>query len=261
MKMLFLMLAFISVKSYSQKSALESLWVGEHNEYFKADSNIIYFETLSKRFGNKQIGRQYLLVGDTMRILSDNQQKENCNFILDTMQRGALTLTPLNESARTLTAQIVQTGTKERLNFRDNKKVYTDTIKFEKIMFHSTNCYGYCPRMSVVIDSSKKMIFDGERQTFKEGFFYATVPDSLYNVLIDLLRVAELDKIECSNLRNADAPTYTTEIHYNGKFKYLKSFMPPFVTDNLKQYLLTIAEKVPLVAGRGYSYEIEFNCK
>jgi hypothetical protein len=138
------------------------------------------------------------------------------------------------------------TGVKKELRFTDIHKAYTDTIWFEKIIFNSTTCYGSCPDMTLLVNNNGQVQFTGRKYAVKQGSFNSSISPALLNGLIEILKVCELDKIESNKQTNIDAPTYTLEIHYNGKIKYLKSCMLPFVTDNLLQYLLALPAKLKL---------------
>jgi hypothetical protein len=128
--LLFLISVLITINTFSQKSILEKLWVGNDNEYLLADSNVIRFETFSNRFGNIRIANQYFLKNDTLKIIESDFKNQifTSDFLIDTIHIGKLSLTPINEKAIYLTSRITLTGAKKQLNFIEINRIYTDTI-------------------------------------------------------------------------------------------------------------------------------------
>ena len=125
------------------------------------------------------------------------------------------------------------------------------------IKFTSTNCYGECPSLTLQLDKDKKLLFIGGRYAIKQGFYTATLSDSLFQSFIDILKLSEIDKLKTWPQRVSDAPEYTIEIHCNGKIKYLKNFFLPAVTHELVQYLLEVSKRVDLVETKN-PFEIRF---
>jgi hypothetical protein len=148
-------------------------------------------------------------------------------------------------------------GGKKNIEYRERHLVAQPKIQFETIKFISTNCYGKCPSLTLQIDKEKKLLFIGRRYAIKQGFYTATLSDSLFQSLIGILKLSELDNLKTWQQQVVDAPEYTLEIHYNNKIKYLKNFFLPAVTQELIQYLLEISKKVDLIETKE-PFEISF---
>ena len=251
----------IAANTFSQKLSLEKLWASDGNLYFTADKDAIRFETFYPGHGNIRTAKKYLLVKDTLRLFQNDfhyNKSSNADFLITLTKKEEIFLTPIDTNAALLTNLITLTGVKKELRFTGINKVYTDTIRFEKIIFNSTSCYGYCPDMTLRIDNNRQVQFTGGKYAVKQGSFTSGISSALLNELIEILKVCELDKIESNNQTNIDAPTYTMEIHYNKKIKYLKSCMLPFVTGNLLQYLLALPGKLKLVEANN-NIDIKFS--
>lgn len=244
-----------------QKLSVEKLWAGNNNLYFIADKDAIRFETFYPGHGNILTAKNYLLIKDTLRIFQNDfhyNRSLNADFLITSAKKEEICLTPIDTNAALLTNLITGTGVKKEMRFNDISSIYTDSIRFEKIIFSSTTCYGSCPGMTLHLDSNKQLKFIGRKYAVRQGSFTSVIPGSLIKELIEILKISELDKIESNNQTNIDAPTYTIEIQYNNKVKYLRACMQPFVTDKLLQYLLALPGKLNLVETKN-NLDIKFS--
>ena len=251
-----ILLTLIFGNVFSQDFNLKKSWVGHDLEFIKIDSQRVNFEV----FGNYPQQKKYYLIGDTLRLYDkyttsrDNFSKQyikNYDFLIRDLTETNLTLIAIDSNSLQLS------GGKKNIKYRERHLVEQPKIQFEMIKFISTNCYGTCPSLTLQIDKEKKLMFNGRRYAIKQGFYTATLSDSLFNSLIDILKLSELDNLKTWRQEVSDAPEYTLEIHYNGKIKYLKSFFLPAVTNELTRYLLEISKKVNLIESKE-PFEINF---
>jgi hypothetical protein len=112
--------------------------------------------------------------------------------------------------------------------------------------------------MSLEINSQRQLRFIGEKNTSKKGFFIGELSMDQYVKLLSVLRYSQLDLIECSAAKNIDLSTYSLEIHYNGKMRSFYTCMLPFLLDDLKDFLLTLPDKVYLIETKD-KFEIKFD--
>ena len=240
----------------AQDIEIKKAWVGDDLEYIEIDDQRVNIEV----FGNYPQQKKYYLSGDTLRLYDkyttsrDNYSKQhikNYDFLITKLSDTNLTLIALDSNSLEIS------GGKKKIDYRERHLVKQPTIDFEMIRFKSTNCFGTCPSLTLQIDKEKKLMFIGGRYAVKQGFFIATISDSLFYSLINILKLSELDKLKTWRQQVADAPEYTLEVHYNGKIKYLKNFFLPAVTTELIRYLLEISKKVELTDTKG-SFEINF---
>ncbi|MBL0145424.1 MAG: hypothetical protein IPP48_06355 [Chitinophagaceae bacterium] len=230
---------------FSQNPDIKKSWVGNYLEFISIDSQRVNFEV----FGNYPKQKKYYLIGDTLRLYDkystsrDNFKKQyikNYDFLITTLTESYLTLIAIDSNSLQLS------GGKKKIEYCERHLVEQPKIQFETVKFISTNCYGKCPSLTLQIDKEKRLLFIGRRYAIKQGFYAATLSDSLFQSLIDILELSELDKLKTWKQQVYDAPEYTLEIHYNGKVKYLKNFFLPAVTHELIKYLLEISKKVDL---------------
>ncbi|RZJ53345.1 MAG: hypothetical protein EOO44_08755 [Flavobacterium sp.] len=110
-------------------------------------------------------------------------------------------------------------------------------INFEKIIFHTSPCFGNCPLLNLQVNKDKSMLFykkksgfdakmNAEKQDAQENEYYkGTVSDTLFNKL--LAEIAKTDTITYKGTNCCDAPFKTIIAYYNGKRKYTETMFPP----------------------------------
>jgi hypothetical protein len=248
MRLIIIFICFLAFTSVlGQKPSLYNLWVGDADNYLRVDSDAVRVECSSELEGKRYVSQhayRYSVIGDTLRILKPYYyDSSNHDFIINSLSTDELKLTPLNTYSRIF---CVADTLKKVLSFRDQQKIYTDTINFQKVLFSSTTCYGICPAMSFQIDNKKLMKFSGDKFAIKQGFYTAVLSDELYSELLKILAISELDKLENLGQFNIDASTYTLEVHYNNKIKFIKSFRFPYVASELVNFLLEMPKRVEL---------------
>lgn len=139
-----------------------------------------------------------------------------------------------------------------------DKKQKEKTHSFEKIIFHTTGCFGTCPTYHLQLDSNKKIKLFAERvykndkdfsfdlDTAKTGYFNGVASDSTFTLLDNELKSIGLDTLEFDGASCCDGSLITIIVYYDGKRKYLKSMFPPDKASKLIGILYDICEKSTL---------------
>lgn len=129
------------------------------------------------------------------------------------------------------------------------------SIKFDKIIYHTTSCFGSCPTIDLEITNDRNIYLKGEFykensmyeiDSLESGQFIGKMNDTLYNELINILQTCNLRTLAFPEIHGADAPVTTLIIYYNGQRKYLKSMFPPTIADKLIEFLYLINTKADL---------------
>ncbi|GEM_PF-3459926 len=122
-----------------------------------------------------------------------------------------------------------------------------DKFVFEKIIFHSSRCFGTCPRIDLEIDSNQNVYVSreffktkGETEIEYSGQFRGSLEHNDYKKLITLLGAANLHNLNFPNVTCCDAPIITIIVYFNGQRKYFKSMTPPNDAQELVTFLKTI---------------------
>lgn len=244
---IFLFSFFFPILLNGQNAAIGKLWVGDMNNYLRFDSDAIrvdyYWKHENKGYETKR-AYDYLFINDTLRVIDHLIKKdEHHDFRIVQKNEDILRLIPLTQYSRVLAFEQMP---QNELVFKSQEGIFTDTIRFEKLLFATTNCYGFCPAMTFQIDSSGILMFKGEKWAVKQGFYRAKLSNQTFNELLSILGISELDKVENHGSFNIDASTHTLEIHYNNKIKFIKSAFLPFMLDKLLDFLMAIPNKVEL---------------
>ncbi|MGN7782965.1 DUF6438 domain-containing protein [Niabella sp. 22666] len=245
-KSLLILAAFLCTSSiFAQPYSIQKTWVGSTLEYLRIDSQKAYFEV----FGRHPEENKYIIKKDTLRLYheyttsGDQFSKvhvKTYDFRIMQSSDRALQLIPVNANALELSDHKTLLSYIERSSARDTN------FRFKEIRFKATTCFGTCPDMSVQITNKKELKFIGGAYAVKKGFFTASIPDSLYAQLLQILSLSDLKNLKTWAQIVYDAPEYTLEIVYDDQIKCLKTYFLPSVCHELINYLLTIAGNVPL---------------
>jgi hypothetical protein len=123
----------------------------------------------------------------------------------------------------------------------------TIVFKLQKLIFHSSICYGTCPVIDLEIDSNRNISIN--REVYKEeyetdsilsGNFKGILDYDKYSHLTEQLQSLNIDSLKFPKIVCCDAPVITMIVYYNGKRKYVKSMLPPKATSGLISFLTEI---------------------
>ena len=135
-------------------------------------------------------------------------------------------------------------------------------ICFEKIIFHTTACYGSCPVYHMEVNAKKQIklnvaeVFVKDKDLVfvpdpkKIGFFTGAVDQKRFLKLDEALRNIGLEEIKFNGANCCDASIITIIVYYEGKKKILKSMFPPQEAQKLISILYEICEKSNLIKSK-----------
>ncbi len=144
--------------------------------------------------------------------------------------------------------------TKVLENLTSNDK----TVKLEKIIFHTTGCWGYCPTYHLQIDSTRNIDLYSEsvylqkegfrsiQDSTKIGYFNGKLPKTKYDNLIVILESMGLDTLKSNEATCCDGSIITLIIYYNGRRMYIHSMFPGEIFESIILSLYDICEKSKL---------------
>jgi hypothetical protein len=248
---------FIWTTSYGQFDKLKGTWISKSND-------VMIIEDTTNEYNINMLGTSedgdvmthFYLIGNTLSsqqhyYFTPNHKKLyifKYNLVIIEQTDSTLTVKPSSKLAKRLF--------KNRQNIKFIKREYNidTTISFEKIIYHSTDCFGSCPIIDLEIDSNKNIYFSGKFfiddmwtvDSLKSGQFIGVLTDTLYNKLLNILKTCNLRTLDFQEIECCDAPIITLIIYFNGWRKYLRSMSPPPLANELIDFLYSINEKVVL---------------
>lgn len=250
----------IWTNTYGQTDKLIGTWVSRANDVmFISDTSNIADNSNMLCSSTSDEGMAFYNYG---KVLSFQKQYYSSATNYNKLYIDRYDLVIINQTDSTLT---VNPSTKLSKNFFGNrtnikfiKQEYNldRTIFFEKIIYHTTSCYGNCPTIDLELDKNGNVYLDGEFykdniifgeiDSNKSGQFIGKLDDTLFNEFINILQTCNLNNLIFPTREGADGPVTTIIIYYNGKRKYLKSMFPPTIADKLIGYLYQVNERILL---------------
>ena len=131
-----------------------------------------------------------------------------------------------------------------------------ESIEFEKLIFHTTRCFGSCPIYHLQIKNDRSIQLHKEEilknhsmmeiDEEKIGYFEGNLTDDEYEEFIKILKTSNLRNLKFNGITCCDGSTKTIIVYFNGQRRYLKSMFPPGVASRLINYLYYICSKPSL---------------
>lgn len=247
MKAATLILTFlIYISSYGQVDKLRGVWITPEQDLILIDDTAETSNELVNRLLEDRIN--YLSIyNDTLSFQKRyyGSMEENAKLIVDKYD-----LKIISNSDTDLIVQPVSTlsevffQNRLLLVFRRQEFAIDTTIDFEKIIYHTTECFGPCPTIDLEIDNNRNIYINYETSNtldydpFESGQYIGILDDPMYQELVLLIKTCNLKTLRFdTTIIGADAPYRTFIIYFNGQRKYLSSMLPPTIMDRLIDYL------------------------
>jgi hypothetical protein len=242
--------------SYSQLDKLKGTWISKNNDL------IVISDTANKTdnsnllcTANKDEGFYLYLVNN---ILSFQKQYYSSATNYNKLYTDKYDFQILKLTEKTLVVKPISKfaskfyNYKKQLQFTKQKFNIDTTIKFKKIVYHTTHCFGTCPMINLEINEDGSFYFNAEFQkeytymqidSLKTGRFNGRLDSEQLSELITILQTSNLKTLTFPERTGADGPTTTLIIYYNNRRKYLKSMFPPTIAEKIIEYLYLVTEK------------------
>jgi hypothetical protein len=244
----------ICTTAYGQLDKFKGTWVSS------AQDVMIINDTIKSSMLctiDKDENMKLYLMGNTLSF-QNKYSSSATNF--EKIYTDKYDLIILQQTDTSLTVSPSSKFSKKFFNNRDNitfiKQEFNrdQSIVFEKIVYHTTRCYGSCPTIDMEINNDKSIYLEGEfyksrgygKDSIRTGQFIGKLSDTVFNELVNLLQTCNLRTLTFPEKHGADAPVTTLIIYYNGQRKYLKSMFPPTVARELINFLYHLNERTNL---------------
>lgn len=193
---------------------------------------IRYADTLSFQF-------QYYSSATDYKILYNDRY----DFRIISFNDSTLTIVPVSDLSKKFFG-------KTSIKFTNQAYAADTSIHLEKIIYHTTSCYGSCPvyHLEIGVDRTMKLHREKSTSIFPEdeekiGYFRDTLALPDYQKLIANVRSINLKTLDPNGALCCDGSIVTLIVYYNnGQRKYFKSMFPPPVLYSLLEQLHEICE-------------------
>lgn len=125
-------------------------------------------------------------------------------------------------------------------------------FSLEKIIFHSSMCFGTCPSYHLEIRRNRdtrlysEVVFkknsDYEEDKEKIGYFIGSIDKTNFIKLENLIQKVGIDTLKFDNINCCDGSVIKLIVYYNGKKKVLESMFPPKESNELIKQLFFICK-------------------
>ena len=127
--------------------------------------------------------------------------------------------------------------------------------KLEKIIFHTSLCFGECSVYHLEVKNNKAVRlyaetvfkntgkFNYQNDIDKEGYFVGKATDANFRRLDSIIQNIGIDTLKFNDLNCCDGVLYTIIVYYDGKKKILKSMFPPEKANDLISTLYSICKE------------------
>jgi hypothetical protein len=241
----------ICTNSYGQLDKLKGTWITPEQDLISINDTSTFGFVNSNKLSNRLLENKYVGLSINAGILNfrekyfnnDSTFADPYDLKISYLDNNTLKVIPISS----LSKKFFQNRT--IIKFKRQESVVDNSIKFEKLSYHTTPCFGNCPIIDLQIDNKKKIYLKGEffnetrlfeKDSLRSGQFIGVLTDTLYFELIRLLKTCNLRTLKFNDNLVVDAPEITLIIYFNRLRKYLKSYDPPFIIDDLLIFLNNI---------------------
>jgi hypothetical protein len=252
MKRLLTTAAFISfvVCSYAQVARVRGTWITPEQECLaivdtgKSAENYISNTDLR----DEQLGLE--LINDTLSF-QRHYTSSRTQFKVQHLDRYDLKLIRLTD-----TVMVVEPASsfskgffngRDRLTFTRQELTRDTTLQIEKIIFHTTRCYGTCGIYHIEIDKTGSFKLHSEfvhsdsswkGDITRQGYYRGKMPNSIHDSLIKAIQTSNLRALRMAKHECCDGSLLTIIIYFNGgQRRYFKTMFYPVIARNMVNIL------------------------
>lgn len=246
--------------SYGQFNKYKGTWISRANDVMVINDTLNNYDNSNMLCtADKDEGMVFYLIGDTLSF-QKKYYSSATNYEKLYVDRYDLVITKRTDTSLTVRPSSIFSKKffKKRTNITFIKQEFNrdKSIIFEKIIDHTTSCFGSCPIIDLEIRNDKSVYLEAqfynedsvfEKDSIKSGLFKGKLNDTIYAELIDILQTCNLRAMSFPERHGADAPVTTLIIYYNGQRKFLKSMFPPTIAEKLIEFLYLTSERANLI--------------
>ncbi len=250
---LFLLIAF-TVNSQSKKDftlLTNAEWINKDLDYLRFDDGLVV--------SNINDTKQQLLFDIKNRKLSfkvkyrvgSEFRTEKFDFKIKQLEKDKLVIVPLKNNHKNSSRLNSSPFLKENQYVFYNRGQLISKLKFKKVTFHSSTCFGTCASLSIEVNNDGAIKYQGRRYTkkFTGNFIGQLTENELYQFkkILNRSQLKVLDQKWKQNTAPNDSPRYNYIIELtNGRLVEINTNDQHPILDKLSDYLMNIFEVTDL---------------
>ncbi|WP_166968108.1 DUF6438 domain-containing protein [Yeosuana marina] len=257
-KLIFLILIISLNISFSQSIVPEGKWISDENEMISFNSEYDNKSSLTSKIRSDDFylevfndtlsfqSRYYTSADDYKKMITDRY-----DFKIQKMTDSILTIKPISKFS------ISFFGNDNPVTFKNQRFIKDKNFKFEKLVFHTSTCFGSCPVIHLEILKDGTFKLDGtyyknrsynSKDTERSGSFTGILKDEELKELNDLIVKSRITTFEDTkgNMFCCDGAVKTIILYHNGKRNYFKAMFEPRLVQELISFLYQIDKKAEL---------------
>ena len=200
--------------------------------------------------------RYYTSADDYKKMITD---RYDCK--IEKMNDSILTIKPISKFSITFF------GNDNSVTFKNQKLITDKNFELEKLVFHTSTCFGSCPVIHLEILKDGTFKLDGSyyksrsynsKDSERSGKFTGKLKDKDLKELNDLIVKSRITTFEDTkgNMFCCDGAVKTIILYHNGNRNYFKAMFEPKLLRELVSFLYEIDKKSELVeAEENFEFE------
>ena len=255
MKKFIVTITFLSyfMGSYAQLDKLKGAWVTPQQEFISiVDTNNIKVENYLSNADLRDEHFRLFLYKDTLSF-QRHYTSSRTQFKVQHIDRYDLRVLRITDSM--LEVEPVSSFSKEFFKGKDKLTLVRQELtidrdlQFEKIVVHTSRCYGTCGvyHMEINNTGSFKLLasfihndYNWQGDTAKQGYYTGKLPVATYDSLINALQTCSLRTLRMRTVECCDGGILTMIIYFNGQRKYFKTMIRPQIATELVRSVYSI---------------------
>jgi len=253
------LVAFSGLFAQVTLSDLKGVWISKNADLvaFRSITNDFEDENIIGK-AEKEVNLNVYLRGDILSFqkkyytLESNFEKtmiDSFNLKIISKNATSIVLKPTSKSAASFFK------TKRNITFTKQEFLKDTTIFFQKIVFHTTGCYGACPIIDLEINKEREIYLNGtffkdfsmfDIDSTLSGQFKGVIDESLASRLTFLLQTCSLKNLKVNENLEPEMAVTSLIIYFNDEKRAFKFNTTPAILTELIDFLTLINQEVNL---------------
>ena len=191
-----------------------------------------------------------IIVSASVNPKTSDTIRQTSKYLISDYDQTAMTLTLYVEGFDKERGRMIGSRADWSYHFKNLKYAVDPTLKFNRLHFNSTTCYGSCPVLSIEIDNKGDYFLEGGKYSDPyKGFYKGKLSPNQLDSLNYLLQRSQIRKMKDwrDTEFNIDTPNYTLFVDYGDDSLSIKTSIFSIHLRDLTDFLVESYKKITLV--------------